>query len=94
VSPFGEVGLGFAHITSTMVATVDGQDISSMVFTTPLTSGLPQTELMEMFGGGVTVAAGKQAAVDIGYRYSHIGTPSQATPINTSALYAALHFKF
>ncbi|HUL75552.1 MAG TPA: hypothetical protein VLT86_20735 [Vicinamibacterales bacterium] len=94
VTPFGEAAVGFGHITSTLVATLDGQDISSQVFTTPLTSNLPQTQLMEAFGGGVTIAAGKQAAVDIGYRYSHIGTENGATPINTSSVYGALHFKF
>jgi opacity protein-like surface antigen len=94
VTPFGEAAFGFAHITSTLVATLDGQDISSQVFTTPLTSNLPQTQAIEAFGGGVTIAAGKQAAVDIGYRYSHIGPANNATPINTSALYGALHFKF
>jgi len=93
VTPFGEAGFGFAHVSSSLAATVDGVDISQQVFTTPLTSNLPQTRPIVAFGGGVSVSTSKTTAVDIGYRYSHINTANGATPINTSAIYAALHFK-
>ena len=94
VTPYAEAGYGVAHIENKMSASIVGigLDVSKQVLTAPLVAGLPQNDPLLSLGGGVSIAAGRRAGFDIGYRYSRIMVPNQA--INTGKLYGALRVGF
>jgi opacity protein-like surface antigen len=92
-TPFLEAMAGAARGTSVIRAFVSGTDVSTGV---ERALGMPRTETHPMFavGGGVSLAAGRRAAVEIGYRYARIQLGSDDPRINTSALNAAIRFGF
>jgi hypothetical protein len=92
VTPYGEGSFGFAHMMNDLTATLGTTDVSSQVLTTPLTMMTSETDPLMMLGGGVSIAAGKRSAVDVGYTWSRIFASSQG--INTGHIYGALRVGF
>jgi hypothetical protein len=92
VTPFAEGAFGFAHITNNLTATLGGTDVSSQVLTTPFTSITNETDPIMFLGGGVSVAAGKRTAFDVGYSYSRIFITDQ--DINSGHIYGGLRVGF
>jgi opacity protein-like surface antigen len=92
VTPYAEGSFGFAHMMNELTATLGATDVSSQVLTTPLTMTTSQTNPLMMLGGGVSIAAGKRSAVDVGYTYSRIFAPDQG--IYTGHIYGALRVGF
>lgn len=92
VKPFAEGAFGFAHITNNLTATLAGTDVSSQVLTTPLTQITTETDPVMFLGGGVTIAAGKRTAFDVGYSYSRIFVTNE--DINSGHIYGGLHVGF
>jgi opacity protein-like surface antigen len=91
LAPFVDGGFGFAKVTTHLTATQDGADVSDDFITA---ADLFQSQTKPMFtaGGGVSIAAGSRAVVDIGYHYSHIYTDTQA--INTNRVFAGIRVGF
>jgi hypothetical protein len=92
VTPFAEASLGFAHLTNTLNASVNGSDVTSLVVTTPLTTSLPETDPLLGLGAGVSIRTGAHAALEVGYRYSRIFASTQG--INTGNVYGAVRVGF
>jgi opacity protein-like surface antigen len=92
-TPFVEAMAGAARGTSVIHATTPGSDVSSSV---ERALGMPRSETHPMFtvGGGVSIAAGRRAAVEIGYRYARIQLGADDPKINTSALNGAIRVGF
>jgi opacity protein-like surface antigen len=92
-TPFVEAMAGAARGTSVIDASISGTDVSTAV---ERALGMPRSETHPMFtiGGGVSIAAGRRAAVEIGYRYARIQLGADDPKINTSALNGAIRLGF
>jgi hypothetical protein len=88
VSAFAEVAAGRARGTSTIEASVSGADVTKGV---ERALGLPRSETHNMYtaGVGLTVAAGRHAALELGYRFVRIQLGSDDPRINASVLHLA-----
>lgn len=91
LAPFVDGGFGFAKVTTHLTATQGGTDVTGDFVTA---ADLIQSQTKPMFsaGGGVSIAAGKRSAVDIGYHYTRIFTDTQA--INTNGITAGIRVGF
>ena len=91
LAPFVDSGFGWAKVTTHLTATQGDADVTPD-FVTAADLFHSQTKPMFMAGGGVSIAAGKRAAVDIGYHWARIFTDTQA--INTNQVVAGLRVGF
>ena len=91
LAPFVDSGFGWAKVTTHLTATQGDADVTPD-FVTAADLFQSQTKPMFMAGGGVSIAAGKRAAVDIGYHWARIFTDTQA--INTNQVVAGLRVGF
>ena len=91
LAPFVDSGFGWAKVTTHLTADQGGTDVTGE-FVTAADLFQSQTKPMFMAGGGVSIAAGKRAAVDIGYHYARIFTDT--TAINTNQVVAGLRVGF
>jgi opacity protein-like surface antigen len=91
LAPFLDSGFGWAKVTTRLTAIQGDADVTPD-FVTAADLFQSQTKPMFMAGGGVSIAAGKRAAVDIGYHWARIFTDTQA--INTNRVVAGLRVGF
>jgi len=91
LTPFVDSGFGWAKVTTHLTATQGDTDVTPD-FITAADLFESQTKPMFMAGGGVSIAAGRRAAVDVGYHWARIFTDTQA--INTNQLVAGLRVGF
>lgn len=91
LAPFVDSGFGWAKVTTHLTATEGAADVTPD-FVTAADLFQSQTKPMFMAGGGVSIAAGKRAAVDIGYHWARIFTDTQS--INTNQVVAGLRVGF
>ncbi len=91
LAPFVDGGFGFARVTTHLTATQGGTDVTGDFVTA---ADLVQSQTKPMFsaGGGVSIAAGRRSAVDIGYHYTRIFTDTQA--INANGITAGVRVGF
>jgi hypothetical protein len=91
---FVEVGVGMAHVTSKISATLRGTttgDISSGV-KTAFTTATPENKALVSLGGGFVLGVKKSTAVEVGARYIRIFTDAEA--VNMSNIFGGFRFGF
>jgi opacity protein-like surface antigen len=91
LTPFVDGGFGWAKVTTHLTADQGGTDVTPD-FVTAADLFQSQTKPMFMAGGGVSIATGRRAAVDIGYHFARILTDTQA--INTNNIVAGVRVGF
>lgn len=87
LTPFVDVGAGVAHVSPAIdKAVIGGLDVTAEVRQL-LSEGSAVTKPLLALGFGVTMQVADTAAIDVGYRYTHIATEDPA--INVGMLYVA-----
>jgi opacity protein-like surface antigen len=91
IEPFVEGGLGAARVTTSLTAQ---QGMANIAGALSQSANLlaDQTRTLMAVGGGISVAAGGTAWVDVGYRYGRIFTTGPAIDVNR--VYAGVRFGF
>lgn len=91
IEPFVEGGFGAARVTTSLTAE---QGVVNITGALSRSASLPanQTRPLMAVGGGLSVAAGGTAWVDVGYRYGRIFAIGKA--INVNRVYAGIRFGF
>lgn len=86
VSPFVEGGIGAAKVSIDFdEISIGGIDVTSLVRDEIGAEDLESTELLIGVGGGINAEITSAVSVDVGYRYSRIGTEDPA--IDASTIY-------
>jgi opacity protein-like surface antigen len=91
IEPFVEGGFGAARVTTSITAQQGGTNIAPEL-SQAANLLADQTRPLVAVGGGLSIAAGGTAWVDVGYRYSRIFTTAPA--INVNRVYAGIRFGF
>ena len=94
VRPFLEGGLGVAHLTADIDASVGGFPLPEEILDQVDDVDLERNELLLTLGGGVTMGLTRAIALDAGYRYLHVSVEDDAPSIHTSVLYAGIRIGF
>ena len=92
--PFLEGGVGVAHLSADIRATLGGIPVPDSVVDDFDTVDLDRNELLLALGGGITIGVTRTLSVDAGYRLFHVSVEEEAPTSNTSVLYAGVRLAF
>jgi opacity protein-like surface antigen len=92
--PMIEAGVGVAHLSPGIRATVGGFPVPDDVIDDFRPVDFDSNELLMVVGGGITIGLTPALAVDAGYRFFHLAVDEEAPASNTSMVYAGLRLRF
>jgi len=92
VTPFVGVGAGVARLKNELSVTANGSDISASSLTPPLTMITSERDALVAFDAGISVKAGAQSMLAVGYRFNNIRSPEEH--VNSGYVFGEVRMTF